>query len=69
LTACLITMILVSACQSPACLGAKPPALKYGWSPPVKMKVNNEIRDVHCMTVEDTEALRIWMIMVQEMNK
>jgi hypothetical protein len=33
------------------------------------MKVNNEIRDVHCMTVEDTEALRIWMIMVQEMNK
>ncbi len=69
LTACLITMILVSACQSPACLGAKPPALKHGWSPPVKMKVNNEVHDVRCMTVEDTETLRIWMITVQEMNR
>jgi hypothetical protein len=33
------------------------------------MKVNDEVRDVRCMTVEDTETLRTWMIMVQEMNK
>jgi hypothetical protein len=69
LIACLITMIMASACQSPACIGAKPPALKYGWSPPAKMKVNNEVRDVRCMTVEDTETLRVWMITVQELNK
>lgn len=69
LTACLITMILVSACQSPACPGAKAPILKYGWSPTIQMQVNDGVRDVRCMTVEDTEALRIWMITVQEMNK
>lgn len=69
LIVCLIMLILVSACQTPARVGAKPPTLKHGWSPSVKMKVNDEVRDVRCMTVEDTETLRTWMIMVQEMNK
>jgi len=69
LAACLITVILVSACQTPARIGANPPVLEYGWSPTVKMTVNDELRDVRCMTVPDVETLRTWMIMVQEMNK
>jgi len=62
----LIGVILVSGCSTTTQSGVPKLTLKNGWSPIVKMKVNSVDTDVKCMTVEDVEGLRQYLILIQE---
>jgi len=57
-----------SACETTRPIGATCPILEYGWSPVKQMMINGKMEQVKCMTIEDAERLRVWMITVQEMN-
>ena len=38
--------------------------LQNGWSPVKEMELNGDIVHVKCMTVEDTEKMRVWGIVM-----
>lgn len=59
--------ILASACATLP-LSRKCPELilQYGWSDPVACHINGHLKTCRCMTEEDVQALRAWLIGIRE---
>ena len=62
----LIYMLALLALTLLACatsgLGGKvpPPTLEHGWSVEMEMEINQESKQVKCMTLEDIRKIDIW---------
>lgn len=65
---CALALMILAACVTPMRIGRTPPPkpeLRYGWGPECTIIINGREERVRCMTVDDIERLRQYIIILE----
>ena len=65
---CVLAMMILATCATPVRIGRTlppKPELRYGWGPESTKIINGKEERVRCMTVDDIERLRQYIMMLE----